>query len=452
MSRPIPGKTGERAEWRKGENRIDFCAAGRDDGSMKRWLGILAAGGVLCAAGAAWGGDGFAFRLWRSAAGKEGNAVMSPFSVAEAMGMALAGARGETAREIARAVLPDGVEDVPGYFARLNADFEEAAGPGRLRIANALWSREGTDIPEGYVQVAAEAFGGLAETSPWGAEGMARANRWAAEATEGRIRELFDADMFGEDSVMVLGNAVFFRGKWATGFHPKATKAGAFRLRGGRTGRVPMMFRKGKAEMGEWEEGAMLRLPYEGGDLEMRVVVPKDGVGLEALEERLESDWDAWAEVTERCEAKVWLPRFKLRWGAASLKESLERLGVVRAFGPGADFSKMGAGGSALGDVVHAAAIEVDEEGTTAAAGTAAAMAKGIQRLTPEFRADRPFLFAIVEKVSGTVLFFGRVERPDEWVADEGEEEESGKRDDVAEAVREESRGAEAVEEREDRK
>lgn len=419
---------------------------------MKRWLGILAAGGVLWAAGAAWGGDGFALRLWRSAAGREGNAVMSPFSVAEAMGMALAGARGETADEIARAVLPEGVEDVPGYFARLNADFEEAAGPGRLRIANALWSREGTAIPEEYAQLAAEAFGGVAETSPWGEEGVARANRWAEEATEGRIRDLFDSDLFGEDSVMVLGNAVFFQGRWATGFNPKSTEEAAFRLRDGRTGRVPMMFRKGKAELGEWEDGAMLRLPYEGGDLEMRVVVPKDGVGLETLEKRLEADWDAWAELTERREAKVWLPRFKMRWGAASLKEALERLGVVRAFGPGADFTGMGAGGAALSDVLHAATIEVDEEGTTAAAGTAAAMAKGIQRPPPEFRADRPFLFAIVEKVSGTVLFFGRVERPDEWVADEGEEEESVKRDDVAEAARGMSRGADAEEESEEQK
>lgn len=431
-------------------------------GSMKRWLGILAAGGAL-AAGVASAGDGFAFRLWRAAAGTEGNVVMSPFSVAEAMGMVLAGAWGDTAREIAEAVLPDGVEDGPGYFARVNGDLEEAAGEGRLRIANALWVREGRGVAEEYARVVEEAFGGVAEVSPWGAEGAARANRWASEATEGRIRDLFGPGMFGEASELVLANAVCFQGRWEEAFDPKATLDGEFRLRDGRVGRTPMMYRKGKVAFGEWEDGAMVRLPYEGGDLEMRVVLPKEGVPLEALESRLESEWNEWAEGTERREVEVWLPRFKIRWGAESLKEALERLGVQKAFGAGADFGGMGLEGGHLGDVVHAAEIEVDEEGTTAVAVTAAAMVKSMRKAPPEFRANRPFLFAIVENVSGTVLFFGRLDRPDGWVADEEELEaegeaaeagDEGEGNDVEEqaAAREESGGAAESEESEEQK
>lgn len=401
---------------------------------MKRWLCILAAWGAA-AAGEASAGDAFALRLWRAAVGREGNAVMSPFSVAEAMGMAQAGARGETAREIAEAVLPEGVGDVPGYFARVNGDLTEAAGKGRLQIANALWTREGTGLAEGYVWVVEEAFGGKAEEVPWGEEGAARANQWAAEATGGRIWDLFRSDLFGEGTDRVLANAVCFQGRWKTAFDAGETEERTFRLRDGREGRTPTMHRKGRVAWGEWEDGAMVRLPYEGGDLEMRVAVPREGTPLEALEARLESDWDAWAEGTERREVQVWLPRFRMRWGAESLKGALERLGVERAFGAEADFGGMGPGAGHLGDVVHAAEIKVDEEGTTAAAATAAAMTRSVRKAPPEFRADRPFLFAIVENVSGTILFFGRVERPDEWVADGGEDQDGA-------AAREESGGA----------
>ncbi len=428
--------------------------------TMKRWIGILAVGGALAAGGAS-AGDGFALRLWRAAAGEEGNVVMSPFSVAEAMGMVLAGAEGDTAEEIAKAVLPDGVADVPGYFSRVNGDLGEAAGAGRLQIANALWTREGLELEKKYVRVVEEAFGGVAEASPWGGEGAARANQWAAEATGGRIRDLFGTEMFGEGTELVLANAVCFQGRWESAFDPGATADGAFRLRDGRGGRTPMMHRKGRVAFSEWEDGAMVRLPYEGGDLEMRVAVPKNGTPLAALEARLEEEWDEWAEDAVPREVKVWLPRFRIRWGAESLKGALERLGVGKAFGAEADFGGMGLEGGHLGDVVHAAEIEVDEEGTVAVAAAAAAMAKSMRREPPEFRADRPFLFAIVENVSGTVLFFGRVERPDGWVADEAEageesagKDERGADDDVEEqaAAREESGGAADEEESEERR
>lgn len=423
-------------------------------GRMKRWIVIVAGWGALAAA--AWGGDGFAWRLWRAAAGTEGNAVVSPFSVAEAMGMVLAGARGDTAAEIARAVLPEGVEDGPGYFARVNGDLAAAAGEGNLRIGNALWLRRGEGVSEGYGRVVEEAFGGVAEEVEWGEEGAARANRWVSEATGGMIAELFGADAFGDGTGMVLANATCFRGRWASAFEREETAEEAFRLRDGREGLTPTMHRKGKAWTGEWKDGAMVRLPYEGGDLEMRVVVPKEGTGLDKLEGRLAEEWDEWTACTERRETEVWLPRFSVRWGAESLKEPLERLGVEKAFGAGADFGGMGPGGWQLGDVVHAAVIDVDEEGTRAAAATGAMMAKAFRPVkSVEFRADRPFLFAVVENVSGTVLFCGRVERPDGWkaAAEEPEDGENGG-DDVdnngVEASGEESDGASAQKESEE--
>jgi len=340
----------------------------------------------------------FAAKLWAAAGGTEGNSVVSPFSVSEAMGLALTGARGETAAEIGRVILPPGVSDAAGYFAQLNRMLAGAGGAGALKIANALWvNAAGTGVREAFAQRVAEVFGGMVETTEFNEAAVARANRWVEEKTDGMIEKLFTPAMFaGSDSV--LANVVCFRGKWAAPFMADDTWDERFTLRDGRKGVVPTMHRWAAWCMwGEWDEGAMLRLPYKGGKLEMQVIVPKDGVELSTLERCLGADWAEWAKGTTRRKVDIHLPRFKVQRAAESLKDALQELGIRLAFdATAADFGGMGESPHVIEDVVHAAVVEVDESGTKAAAATVMAVPLGappeFDEPRPVFRADRPVL------------------------------------------------------------
>jgi len=424
--------------------------------AMKRVVMLL---GAALVAAQGRGADEFAWKLHAAVArGREGNVVCSPYGVAEALGMLEAGAAGRTAGELRGAIVPEGVADVAGYFAGKHGDWVSLGrgGGGGVEIANSVWIRAGGGgVAEETARVLREAYGAEAQEADFGngAETARRINEWVAGATHGKIPRLFGDGAFGEGTEGVLCNAVWFAGRWASPFGTEATAPGTFHAAGGDEVEVPMMHRRLTVRLAEREEGAMLCLPYAGDELEFRAWLPAEGRSLEELEARLAEGaeaWEEWESALARGPVEVSLPRFRVEWGPEELSAALGELGVREAFGAGAELP--GFGGGRVSRVVQAATIEVDEEGTVATAATAVHLARGMARPRPArvFRADRPFLFAVVERAMGCVLFTGRLARPAGTIVnaagdgdDAGDEDVDGAPDDAGSAVGNETSEAE---------
>jgi serpin B len=378
------------------------------------------------------GNTRFAFDLYREIKGK-GNLFFSPYSVSTALAMTYAGARGETEREMAEVLgfpVPEPSDTTAEGDARASARREVAAAFAALEeglaadpethgyslyVANALWGDQNHPFLESYTAFVDEHFDAPLtlldfESDTEGAR--VRINAWVEKRTRERIRDLIPRGTLTPVTTLVLTNAIYFKGHWVLQFDPKRTRDAEFHGLAG-TATVPMMSRKGDYGYYEDEEAKVLEMPYEGGDLSMVVLLPKieGAVGLEAVERALTPErLDSWIAGLREQEVAVSIPRFEMTWGTEELKGALRALGMSRAFDPAnADFSGMSEGGGLfIGYVLHKAFIEVNEEGTEAAAATAVGMLKASwDHLS--FRADRPFVFMIRDTGSGSILFLGRI-------------------------------------------
>lgn len=377
------------------------------------------------AAALAKGNAAFACDLYRQLKKAEkGNLFFSPFSISTALAMTYGGAAGDTAAGMGKALrLPFGPDNTHPAFAELLGGLKalQESGDIQFSAANSLWPGEGYPLREAYLALLKTQYGTDATPLDYRDEKAARAriNAWVAENTKDNIRDLLAAPL-AENTKMVLVNAVYFKGGWATPFDRNRTEPGEFSARGKK---IPVSFmRSDGAERYAWAPGLqILELFYAGGDLSMLILLPADKPGaLEKLESRLNPEnLDDWQKALRDTRVKVFLPRFKVSWGAVSLKPSLRALGMDKAFDNKADFSAMSEGRLLINDVLHKAVAEVNEEGAEAAAATAVAVATSsgpisAPDLIPEFRADRPFLFLIRENAGGSILFLGRVSEPEE--------------------------------------
>jgi serpin B len=307
-------------------------------------------------------------------------------------------------------------EDVGSAFHALQNGLEadpETRGYD-LHVANSLWGHVDYPFLPSYIARVAQSFDAPLELVDFVGNtegGRLAINAWVEERTRERIKDLIAQGALSPSTVLVLTNAVYFKGDWEVQFNPEATRDADFHGLGGTTV-VPMMSRKDDYGYFEDEEAQVLEMPYEGGDLSMVVLLPKvEGEpGLAALERALTPERLAgWIDgLTER-EVSVSIPRFELTWGTKELSGALRALGMHDAFEAGvADFSGMSAaGGLFIGHVLHKAFILVNEEGTEAAAATAVTMLKASMPL--RFRADRPFVFLLRDRRTGSILFLGRV-------------------------------------------
>ena len=218
-------------------------------------------------------------------------------------------------------------------------------------------------------------------------------------------------------TALVLCNAVYFKGKWVTQFDPKATATNVFFARPGQRVVVPMMSGKMKLRSQAPGDLTLFALPYTGNDLSMVILLPQAVDGLGALEQRMNAkeltSWLAALDQARESEAIVVLPKFKLNC-RLNLKDNLAAMGMPSAFGSEADFSGMTSARDLwISDVVHQAFVDVNEEGTEAAAATAVVVTRSASvSHTPVFRVDHPFLFLIRERQTGSILFLGRVVDP----------------------------------------
>ena len=235
-------------------------------------------------------------------------------------------------------------------------------------------------------------------------------NDWVEEKTEGKIEDLIPQGMIDPSTVLVLTNAIYFKGDWASQFPKDQTRDASFRVSTGVTRTVPMMSQVGEFPLATVDGLQVLGLPYRGQDIQMFVLLPSADDGLADLEARLTAEnLDRWLSAAQKNEVSVRLPRFRVT-SEFSLKDQLSALGMPTAFGA-ADFSGMAEGRDLqISEVVHKAFVAVDEEGTEAAAATGVIIRE--TSMPPEFVADHPFLFLVRDEVTGSVLFLGRMVEP----------------------------------------
>jgi serpin B len=335
----------------------------------------------------------FAMDIYRQAGAAGGNVVLSPYSIAIALRMLLAGARGKTAEEIAR-VVPDAPLPVAGVLS-----------------ANALWMLAGYPLEASFVGALMRDFGAIVEAVDFARSeaAAARINRWVSDQTRGNITNLVPSRVLDGRTRLVLTNAVYLKALWTAPFDPEATRDAEFHLDDRREVTVKMM-----AQRNMWLSaaripgGRVFEIPYQDGALSMLVCLPDAVDGLAEMEAAL--DPSGWTLTPRR--ADVFLPRFGARM-SVNLKLLLQAMGIRCAFDEvAADLSGIANEELYVSAALHEARIEVDEKGTEAAAATAISI--GTRAALPrceEFRVDRPFLF-FIRAADGAVVFIGRVADP----------------------------------------
>jgi serpin B len=364
------------------------------------------------------GNTQFALDLYRTQRDAPGNVFFSPYSISTALAMTYGGARGETAAQMARVLHfdPD-PEKLHPAFAALEARLADVGRQGRvqLRVANRLWPQQGYVFLEAYLALVQRFYAAPITPLDFRKPEAARQtiNAWAEERTEGKIRDLIPPGILDALTSLVLANAIYFRGSWASRFDEAQTLQAPFWAAPGRQVQVQMMTQKGDFGYAEFDELQVLELLYAGGDLSMIVLLPRERGGLAALEEDLAAEQlSRWTARLWEQEVELFLPRFEVTY-PARLDGALQSLGMVDAFSGLADFSGMdGSRELYIGAVLHKAFVVVNEEGTEAAAATAVIMARGMPAPPPVFRADHPFLFLIREKRTGSILLLGRLVEP----------------------------------------
>ena len=363
----------------------------------------------------------FAFHLYAALESREGNLFISPYSVSSALAMAFAGARGETAAQMAEVLRYSAVAEqlqLHTAFAALNRALGREGEGYRLSVANALWGQEGADFFSEYIDIVDKYYGSGINTVDYTnrtEEARLTINRWIEDRPGGKIVDMLQPGSLSPLTRLVLTNAVHFKGQWTNKFVPSDTRVGAFYLSESEQVDVPFMRQTEDFQYADIGHAQVLELPYGDGQLARMVVLPKAGVGLaEGEAELVAGGLEPVVEMLSERRVSVILPRFKVE-DELALGEVLRELGMVDAFDERrADFSGMSSMELHISEVMHKAFIDVDEEGTEAAAATGVVMTVTSVRVDEpvEFRADRPFFFAIRDVESGSVLFMGRVTDP----------------------------------------
>lgn len=357
----------------------------------------------------------FALNLYRKLAESEKgkNVFFSPYSAHAALAMTASGANGST-RESMLKVLHLPGEDEKLYAAGdMSRYYDHPRRSFELKVANAIWGQKGRGWYPDWLALQKSRFGSELKEADFQKNPdteRLRINQWVEEQTHNRIKDLLQPGQIRSNTVQVLVNAIYFKGKWVTQFDPKKTRDQTFHLADDRRTQVPMMH--GDIQCGYYREEdvvSIVELPYQGNELSMIVMLPRFPDGVPALEKRLSPELlGKWIDSLKvRTVEQVSLPRFRDD-SRYELLPYLESLGMT-----GSDFTRMAPGSmEPITSVTHQAFVEVNEEGTQAAAATAVIRGESLQ--LPLFVAEHPFLFLIRDVKHGTILFMGRVMNPKE--------------------------------------
>jgi serpin B len=382
--------------------------------------------------------------LYRQLATGAENLCISPYSIDSALAMTFVGADGETRTEMARVLhfVNDG--DVPASFSALQHSLEQMSaktaelvkqskkfgGPSEpitLNIANHLFAQEGYHFREAFLALVKQNFGGAFEPIDFVADPAAatqRINKWVADQTRDRIRNLIPGGALDNTTRLVLANALYLKAPWANEFSQNATQPEPFFV-GGAPVDVPMMRKTDKNFGYARREGfTVISLPYVGDELQFVILLPDEINGPTGLEAKLSSEVLASCAKLQKRDVDLHLPKFKFEPPTITLAKQFEALGMKTAFDQpkgSANFDKIAPRTLSdylfISQIFHKTFIAVDEKGTEAAAATAVAMLAGSALRSPppppiEVKVDRPFVYAIQHVPSGVCLFLGRVTDP----------------------------------------
>lgn len=359
----------------------------------------------------------FGYDLYREIRARDGNLCISPYSLSAALSTAYLGARTTTQREMAAVMHLTGDNgDVQRRFSELRSHIDSIGQRGdvELRVACSLWVESGRALLDGFLKAFGNGHGAELRRVDFGADpdgARAAINAWAEERTNGKLRGLVPEGLIDASTALVICDALHFKGDWDCGFDRSNTVQRDFYVEPGRPAAVPMMFGRIDVRLGRYGDVEAIELPYDGDDLAMVILMPGSVGGLEALEARLTeetvSSLVAELRAAQRSPADVGIPRFEVS-SDLELAEVLAEMGMASAF-HSADFSGIdGTRELFVSEVLHSATLRTDEDGAEGAASSAPVMKKG----GAAFIADRPFVFLVIERRTGSILFLGRVADP----------------------------------------
>ncbi|MFH1193962.1 MAG: serpin family protein [bacterium] len=366
--------------------------------------------------------DQFALDLYSQLKNSDGNIFFSPYSISTALAMAYEGARGKTADEIQSVFhFPTDGNLRKSSFAAIHNQLNKPDAKYKLNIANALWAQNDYKFLNDYLTTLQQYYAGKATNVDFKnstEEARQTINKWVESKTNNKIKDLFPQGSLNTMTQLVLTNAIYFKGTWIKQFEKSQTRDEDFRVSSTNTIKVPMMKRTDKNAKFNYTEDdnvQILEMPYEGGKLSMMVLLPKND-NLSSLESSLTLEKiNDWRSKLKEQRVDVFMPKFTFDT-KYFMNETLAKMGMPTAFTYDADLSGMdGTQSLFIQKVIHQAFVDVNEEGTEAAAATGVSV--GFKSAMPQqsiiFRADHPFIFAIQDKDSGNILFLGRVSNPE---------------------------------------
>jgi serine protease inhibitor len=349
-------------------------------------------------------------------AGTGGNVFQSPLGLALALGMAGNGARGQTLDQIAATLQMPG--DAPsawnGGNQMLLGHLSGLDPRITLEIANSLWLQTGAKIKPDFVASCEKSYRAeVADVDFRNPAALQRINDWVSQNTHGKIPSIFDPPL-PPDLRLILLDAIYFKGTWETPFDKQLTRDQPFTLRGGQTTQHPRMSRKGRMNYLESAGFQAVMLPYASRQASLCIFLPKENLD-NFIKELTPENWERWMAQFRSREGTLELPRFKLE-NKYELNGELAFLGMPRAFGRQAEFGGISDDPLFISKVVQRTFVEVNEEGTEAAAATGIAVRPSLVRREPEppftMIVDRPFYVAIRDNQTGAILFHGAIEDP----------------------------------------
>lgn len=369
------------------------------------------------------------FNIYQSIKQAEDNLVFSPYSLFIALGMVYVGSEGSTQSQMARVLsIPLRSESLARSFDLLTTTLSKDTKKGGydfiLNISNSLWMQRGRPILPEFSNSIVEDFHGqikAVDFSTRAEDARIDINNWIRERTSGKINQLFERGEVSIDTQMLIVSTLYLKAKWAAAFNESFTRQTPFFPSASKTLTVPMMSVTGSFSYLHNAQFSLVELPYDsrnagGLNLAMYVLLPRDIFGLSALESQIDSQkLSSWINKMTQTKVIVSLPRFKVV-SSFSFEEILKKLGMVAPFSNSADFSKInGFQDLKLSKIIQKSYIMVDEKGSEAAAASGASFVSKSMDLEKSeiFLADHPFMFFILDKGTGGILFMGKILLPE---------------------------------------
>ncbi|XP_054840132.1 neuroserpin isoform X1 [Eublepharis macularius] len=360
------------------------------------------------------------------ATGEDENIIFSPLGIAIAMGMVELGAHSSTLKEIRHSMGYDGLKNGEEFSFLKDLSDMAAAEDSQyvMKLANSLYVQDGYHISDKFLQLMKKYFKAEVENVDF-SQNLAVAsqiNRWVENHTNNMIKDFVSARDFSALTHFALLNAIYFKGNWKSQFRPENTRTFSFTKDDESEVQIPMMYQQGEFYYGEFSDGSneaggiyqVLEIPYEGDEISMMIVLSRQEVPLATLEPLVKAQLiEEWASSVKKQKVEVYLPRFTIEQ-EIDMKDVLKGLGITEVFSPSADLTGMSDNKELyLSKAVHKAFLEVNEEGSEAAAASGMIAISRMAVLYPQVIVDHPFFFVVRNRRTGTIIFIGRVMHPE---------------------------------------